>query len=675
MFSKIVGMLKKNDEETNIETLKKEKKKHLGSRKEKKNLSIDEDTESVNQNVTTIKDIIASSYCDFAEDPRYMNIGEGKAKNMYIGVLPSMVSFPTYLDELYNFGDIDTSLFICPIDNEDAITELSKLRTNLETELITAEGSNRRDDMGAKTYEAKRLRSEVRDGFNKIYDVATLTTLYAHNQRELDTQCTKLRQIMARKDTRLTNAIRQQEEAFLSNKPLMNNMINDYHTFDKRALACTFPFTSSNINHRNGVPIGRNMDNYQPIIFDNFDRSLKNYNMVIFAQSGGGKSTFLKMLAARGSTFDDIINVAIDIEPEYNDIAEILGGTSIKIAQGTENIINFFDVTTEKVENKLNGKSIEVVNLESKENSVTSILLTMAKGFTGYNQKYYNDITRSLIKRAVKQVYADFGITNDVSSLYTYTDSTLSEDGKIIGGLQMKEMPTISDWYKVIERNAKENKNETYTQYYDYLLMVMSEFCNYTNGGFTCFDGQSTVELSYDCPFTNFDVSALNEDTELPLAQHIICDYIWESLVKKNDKGYKIRVIVDEAWRMAKVINNVPKFEEALAFLEKLFRRARKKNTSAVIISQQFNEFYNDQTQSIIRNADTRVFLPPDNTSIDDIEKVFHLTKGEIDYLKSTQTGEALFKCGTQAAKLQVEIPDFELEFVETNQNAKQRVG
>ena len=120
---------------------------------------------------------------------------------------------------------------------------------------------------------------------------------------------------------------------------------------------------------------------------------------------------------------------------------------------------------------------------------------------------------------------------------------------------------------------------------------------------------------------------------------------------------------------MAKVIDNKPKFPEALAFLEKLFRRARKKNTSAVVISQQFNEFYNDSTQSIIMNSDTKVFLPPDTTSINDIQKVFQLTQGETNYLKNTTTGEALFKCGSASAKLLVEIPDFELEFVETNQN------
>lgn len=162
---------------------------------------------------------------------------------------------------------------------------------------------------------------------------------------------------------------------------------------------------------------------------------------------------------------------------------------------------------------------------------------------------------------------------------------------------------------------------------------------------------------------------------KIQLAQHIICDFIWESMIKNNNRGYKIRALIDEAWRLVELVNGQPKYPEALDFLNKMFRRARKKNTSTVIISQQFNEFYNEATQSIIRNADTKVFLPPDDTSVDSIREVFNLTEGETYYLKRIRRGEALFKCNTVSAKLDIEIPPFEMEFIETNQNKKSVVG
>ena len=39
-----------------------------------------------------------------------------------------------------------------------------------------------------------------------------------------------------------------------------------------------------------GVPLGINKQTGVPILFDNFHPSLTNYNMVIFAKSGAGKS-------------------------------------------------------------------------------------------------------------------------------------------------------------------------------------------------------------------------------------------------------------------------------------------------------------------------------------------------------------------------------------------------
>lgn len=630
-----------------------------------------EEKESVfEKNNKTLKDLICNDYINFSESHKYGLIGEKYMKNMYIGITPAVVNFASFLHSLYNHNDIDTSIFVQPIPSETAKAELSKLRTNLEMEYITAGGSNnRRDDMAAKISEATRLRDEIRDGHNKAYEVSFQSTLYANSLRELDNSASKLRSLLGTQDIGIKSATYIQEDCYKSNKPFLNNKIGEWHTFDKRSLACIFPFTSNNINHENGVPIGFNKDNGLPIIYDNFNEDLDNYNMCIFAKSGGGKSSFIKLLSGRSSTLDKILNIALDIEPEYRDIAITLGGINVTISpKSDDSILNPFDIIVELEKSKLTGRMIKVIKLKEKVNSVTSIILTMAKGFTNSNVEYYNDITRSIIKECIVECYSELGITKEVESIYEHRKS---DENALMEIKCKKDMPTLSMWYKKLKEKSESNIKETYNKYYDYLLMVMKEFCKSENGGFTCFDGQSNVTLNYDMPFINFDLSQLNENTELPLAQHIVCDFIWENLVKVNNKGHKIRVLIDEAWRMAKVIDKKPKFPEALEFLDNMFRRARKKNTSAVIISQQFDEFYNELTQSIIKNADTKVFLPPDETSIDSIKKVFHLTDGEAYYLKRIRRGEALFKCNSFSAKLDIEIPPFEMDFIETNQNAK----
>lgn len=611
----------------------------------------------------TLKDLLVDDY-DFT-DPRKLVFGSDQyAKNLYIAFLPNSVNFASTFYPLFSFGNIDTSIYINPIDNETAKAELSKLRRNLATEYLTASGINRSDDMKAKTEEAGRLREEVRDGLNKLYNVTILSTIYADSEKELNNKADRLRELLGQADVGIRNATYFQEEVFFSNKPICENQFAVDHIFDKRSLACIYPFVTSNISHKNGVFLGLNMDNSLPVFFDNFDENLVNYNIFTFAQSGMGKSTLIKMLSARTSTLDDIQNIAIDIEPEYRDIAETLGGVNITIEPRSDTIINFFDVVVDKEEDEVTGKIIEEINLEEKINSVTNLLMVLAKGYVG-NNKYYDDITRTIIRNCVAKEYQKIGITNNPDSLYEIVN-----DG-ITSRKVKKTMPTLSSWYKTLEKEAEKNKdNSTFKEYYDYLLMVMSNYVKIKDGGLTCFDGQTSpnVKLSYDIPFINFDLSKLNEDKELPLAQYIIMDFIWEQMVKRNVKGksekpHKIRVILDEAWRFVK-------YKEALDFQVKMARRARKKNASLCTITQQFDEFYSEETSAIIKQSYTKFFLKPDSTEIDDIKKVFKLTDGEAAFLSTCNKGEVLMQTGPISAKVKVIIPDFEMEFVQTNQNA-----
>lgn len=620
----------------------------------------DENNESLfEKRKRTLKDLISGDY-DFS-NPIQLITGDGQyAKGLYVAFLPNTVNFASTFHPLYDFGNIDTSIMVTPIGNETAKAELSKLRTNLAVEYLTAGGSlNRMDDMEAKVQEAARLREEVRDGINKLYDVTITSVLYADSETELNNHADRLKEMLGQTDIGLRNAAYFQEEVFFSNKPICENLFDIKHTFDKRSLACICPFTSNNISHPGGTMIGVNMDNALPVFYDNFDKSLANYNMFIFAQSGMGKSSLCKILAARTSTIDKIQNIAIDIEPEYRDIAETLGGVNITIESRGSSIINFFDVVIDLEEDEVTGKLIEEIKLEDKINSVTSLIMVLARGYVG-NNKYYDDITRTIIRECVTIEYEKIGITKDPKSLYIILDDEIATKK------EKKKMPTLSDWYRTLELESEKSRGQdnTFKEYYDYLLKVMSNFVKTKNGGLTCFDGQTSnnVKLGYDIPFINFDLSKLNEKTELPLAQYVITDFIWEQMVKRNTGGHRIRVIIDEAWRLIK-------YEEALDFLVTMARRARKKNTSTSVITQQFEEFYGEETSAIIKQSYTKFFLKPDSTEIDKIQEVFKLTDGETSFLRTCNIGEVLMQTGPISAKVKIVIPDFEMDFVQTNQN------
>ena len=54
---------------------------------------------------------------------------------------------------------------------------------------------------------------------------------------------------------------------------------------------------------------------------------------------------------------------------------------------------------------------------------------------------------------------------------------------------------------------------------------------------------------------------------------------------------------------------------------------------------------------------------------MDSIKEVFKLTEGEAEFLRVSKKGEGLLIVNKTSVKLDIEIPEFELDFVETNQN------
>ena len=175
-------------------------------------------------------------------------------------------------------------------------------------------------------------------------------------------------------------------------------------------------------------------------------------------------------------------------------------------------------------------------------------------------------------------------------------------------------MPTIGSWYKALQKKAEQNVDENYRFQYSYLLKVMKQYVRELNGQMEYFDGQSTFELLESVPFINLDISQLEERFARPLAQQILLSWIWEKFVKKNSedrkKATQKRVIVDEAWML------LP-FPEAVDFLNKMARRARKRNVSLAIISQRFQDFYEKpEAQAVLTSSDTKLFLAQDKSEI-----------------------------------------------------------
>ena len=615
----------------------------------------------------TIKELIAPSGIDASNIDHLEIISNVKkyARSFFVSTLPRMCTFPELFRDMYFFGDINTSIYINPIQEAKSQSELNRVINELETERIVAADKgniNRESNLTQKRFEAEQLRDEIAAGFNKLYEASIVSTIFTYNLSDLDRLTKLLATEMSKSLVGIKTAWAMQEDAFKSNLPLMEDKIKKVHTFDRRSMSTVFPFVTSEVGHSTGIPLGFNKQTGTPILFDNFHSSLTNYNMVIFAKSGAGKSVTMKTLISRSSLLMGIESLALDAEGEYEIVAESLGGINVVLSPNSKTIINLFDIETETAKDEITGRERLVLNIENKVEDVTQSLLTMARGSTRSSE--VNELTKQIIAEAVAEEYAALGITNDPSSLYEAT-SNFNRGDKLYR--EKKKMPTIGSWYKRIQAKAQDNENDDYRYHYSYLLKVMKQYIREYNGQMAYFDGQSTFELLEGAPFINLDISQLEEKFARPLAQQILLTWIWEKFVKKNSedrsKATKKRVIVDEAWML------LP-YPEAVDFLNTMARRARKRNVSLAVVSQRFQDFYEKpEAQAVLTSSDTKLFLAQDKSEIQYLKEVFKLSEGEAGFLVTCGKGEGLLKVGAESAIMQITPTQKEFEFVETNVN------
>lgn len=641
--------------------LRKEQQAAAEKEKMESNINLTQAEENIlKKNQSSLQDLIAPSGIDcrhfdyleiFSKVSRF-------ARVFYVTTIPRQATFPYFLSGIYEFGDVNTSVFINPITENSSINDLNKTIVELESERVVANNRgdiNRVSILTTKQAEAESLRDEIAAGYNKLFEATIICTLFAYNKTELDKMSEILAMEASKTQIGLKTAWALQEEGFKSNLPLNNNSISRKHVFDRGSMSTVFPFVNADAGMESGVPIGINKQTGLPLIFDNFSSSLTNYNMIIFGKSGSGKSVTIKTIMARSAILMGVENMVLDAEGEYTVVADALRGINVDISPTSDTIINIFDIETEVVKDEITGREVEVLNVENKVEDVTQALLTMARGAT--KSEEVNELTKQIIAEIVAEEYKARGITSDPASLYE-----TSEDG--LANVK-KEMPTISSWYDRLVRKKEENTIDTYQYHFDYLLKVMKQYCRTFNGQMAYFDGQSTFELLESCPFINLNISKLEERFARPLAQQILLSWIWEKYVKKNSEDKKKarskRVLVDEAWMLLA-------YPEAVDFLNTMARRARKRNVSLTVVSQKFQDFYeNKACQAVLTSSETKLFLAQDKAEIEYLKEVFKLSEGESNFLITCARGEGLIKIGYQSAVISINPTQREFEFVETN--------
>ncbi|MEX0918939.1 MAG: DUF87 domain-containing protein [Candidatus Paceibacterota bacterium] len=544
--------------------------------------------------VLQLRDIIAPSALKIS--PKNLNLGEKMARTMFV------ISYPRFLNEewfspVINLDRVfDVSIFIHPIDSSLALKQLQKKLAEVQSQISIREekGYVRDPKLDTAHEDIENLRNQLQQAQEKIFDVGLYVTIYGEDEDDLDNTESDLKSILDSKLVYLKPALFQQEAGFKSTIPIAKDLLGINSKLNSSPLSSLFPFVSFDLTSNKGILYGINRHNSSLVLFDRF--SLENYNSVIFAKSGAGKSYATKLEILRSLMYETDV-IVIDPEREYEFLAEAVGGRYFNVSLTSEHHINPFDLPFPREDES----PADV--LRSNTITLVGLFRIMLGGLSAEED--------SIIDRAITETYALKDITAD-------SDFT------------NKPAPLLSDLELVL---AGMEGGESLAQ----------RLGKYTQGTWSGFINRPTnVDINKN--MVVFSVRDM-EDELKPVAMYIVMHHIWNT-IRRNLK--KRLLVVDEAWWMMKQ-------EDTASFLFSLVKRGRKYFLGVATITQDVGDFLRSPYGTpIITNSSIQLILKQSPATIDLVQKTFNLTEEEKFLLLESSVGEGIFFAGLKRVAIKI---------------------
>jgi len=428
---------------------------------------------------------------------------------------------------------------------------------------------------------AIELKDKIQRGQEKLFQVSIYMTIRADSLAHLNKITTVLETVMSTRLFYIKTATFQQLEGLQTILPRGENQLGQNRNLDSSSAALTFPFVSSELVQESGILYGINKSNNSLVIVDRF--SLNNANAIIFAQSGSGKSYTAKVEILR-QLMQGTRVIVIDPEREYKQLTKSVKGAYIRLSATSKEKINPFDFSL----NSFNGKN----NLAEHIQDLTEIVSLLVGSLTSEE--------RAIVDKALIATYKDFGLTMRKKKFP-----------------KNQKFPLLKNFYRTLKK------------------MKQKDLCNrlerFVTGSLsTVFNGQTNVKL--DNRLVVFDIKDLDESLRQIMIL-ITANFVYSQV--KTDPQKRI-LVIDEAWTLLA-------HEESARFLAGLVRRARKYYLGVTLISQQANDFLNQEYgRAIASQSSLRILMRQDTTTIKKVASEFHLSEYEQRYLLTCDRGEGL---------------------------------
>lgn len=547
--------------------------------------------------------------------PRHLRVGSGVSASWAVTGYPAEVGHGWAEPLLTYPGRLDVSLHIDPIPPQTAADRLRKQMSKLEASSRTTAEKGKLEDFEAEVAaeDAREMAASLARGEGKLFRVGLYLTVHAPSEEALAEEVDHVQSLCSSMLLDVRPASYRQLQGWVAGLPLGVDLLDQKRSMDTAALSASFPFASPDLaveTTERAVLYGLNASSSGVVVWDRW--SGDNYNSVVLARSGAGKSYFCKLDLLR-NLYAGVTAAVIDPEDEYTRLAQAVGGTVLRLgAPGVH--VNPLDLA---------------VDTSAQRDAVSRRALFLHTLMAVMLGEALSPRQRAALDRALVSTYREAGITGDASTWD-------------------RPAPLIADLAATLAVDSDEGAQN--------LALALQPFV--TGSYNELFRAPTTHRPSGH--LVSWSLRQLPDELKA-LGTMLALDSIWRN-VADGIPDHPRMILVDEAWLLMQS-------PEGGRFLFRMSKSLRKRWGALTVATQDAADVLGSELgKAIIANSATQILMRQAPQAIDQIAEAFSLSEGEQQYLLTAAPGDALLCSGADLrVAYRVVASDFEHQLVTTN--------
>ena len=567
-------------------------------------------------------------------DRRALDLGSAWGRVYAVTDFPPAVEVG-WLATAANLDGVVLSVHALPTDPTQITLAMSRAISLLAGQLAQGGSALAQQRMEAQLQDAQALLKKIDAEQQSVFTVGVFALVTAPDEATGLRRCKRLEGMLAAAGMRARPLAFRQEDGLKAVGPwgMFPASLRGGAPFQLPAetLAASFPFSSGGINHGKGIVLGHDstgglvlVDRWTPPP----DSGVTNPHWTVLAGSGAGKSHGIKVIVLREFAQGAKV-IIIDPEREYRHLCHALGGAWINAGGGGQRI-NPMQAPPLPVETDEDEDETAAPAIGQHIQRVRLVLDLYLPGLT--------EMQRALLSRAIRTVYTEAGISMDADPAtipaekwphfgHLHAYAARQEGGASSGG--------SSDWQA--------------------LAALLEDAATGTDAGLWA--GPSAAMP--DADLVVLDIHDLeNAPENVQRAQYAnVLGFAWDLI--RADRSERKLLVVDEAWML--VDPNVP---QALGFLKRMSKRARKYSASVNVVTQNAVDFLAPEVaregEPVLANSSTKLLLRQEAKDLPTVATLFNLSEAEQERLRNARIGEGLLIAGNHRAWVTIDTAPHE---------------